>query len=157
LNTTLIDLGIVRAPVQIMFTRAAVVIGLVHVFLPFMALSILSSLERIDPAVPEAAKTLGAGSFAVHRHVIVPLATPGFAAGVTIVFSLAISAYVTPMLMGSGATDTITTLIYQQFMVTYNWHFGAALTAGLLSVTLVLLTLMLYAFARRTRSWVVPA
>ena len=70
----------------------------------------LSSLERIDPCHSEAAKTLGAKPWSVHWHVIVPLATPGFAAGVTIVFSFAVSAYVTPMLMGRGATDMITTV-----------------------------------------------
>jgi putative spermidine/putrescine transport system permease protein len=139
-----------------MFTRLAIVIGLVHVFLPFMALSILSSMERIDPAIPEAAKTLGASPFAVHRNVIIPLCVPGFAAGFTIVFSLAISAYVTPMLMGSGATDMITTLIYQQFMVVYNWHFGAALTTVLLAMTLLLLSLMLYGFSRYARPWLAP-
>jgi putative spermidine/putrescine transport system permease protein len=155
LNNALIYLGLIQQPVKIMFTRLAIVIGLVHVFLPFMALSILSSLERIDPAIPEAAKTLGASPLAVHRHVIIPLCTPGFAAGFTIVFSLAISAYVTPMLMGSGATDVITTLVYQQFMVIYNWHFGAALTTALLAVTLLLLSLTLHVLARRTRAWLV--
>lgn len=155
LNTALIYLGIIRHPLEIMFTRKAVVIGLVHVLLPFMALSILSSLERIDPAVPEAARTLGAGPLAIHRDVIIPLATPGFAAGVTIVFSFAISAYVTPMLMGRGATDMVTTVIYQQFMVVYNWHFGAALTTILLAITLLVLSLTLYVFALRTRAWLV--
>ncbi|HEY7248808.1 MAG TPA: ABC transporter permease [Xanthobacteraceae bacterium] len=153
LNTALISLGIIRQPLEIMFTRTAVVIGLVHVLLPLMALSILSSLERIDPAVPEAARTLGAGPFAVHWHVIAPLATPGFAAGVTIVFSFAISAYVIPMLMGRGATDMITTMIYQQFMVVYNWHFGSALTTVLLAVTLAGLSATLYVFSLRSRAW----
>lgn len=156
LNNALIYFGVIQQPIKIMFTRLAIVIGLVHVFLPFMALSILSSMERIDPAIPEAAKTLGAGPFAVHRNVIIPLCAPGFAAGFTIVFSLAISAYVTPMLMGSGATDMITTLIYQQFMVVYNWHFGAALTTSLLAVTLLLLSLMLYGFARYAGPWLAP-
>jgi putative spermidine/putrescine transport system permease protein len=136
-----------------MFTRTAVVIGLVHVLLPFMALSVLSSLERIDPAVPEAARTLGAGPLALHWHVIAPLAMPGFAAGVIIVFSFALSAYVTPMLMGRGATDMITTLIYQQFMTVFNWHFGSALTTVLLAVTLMVLSAALYAFSLHTRAW----
>jgi putative spermidine/putrescine transport system permease protein len=156
LNNALIYLGVIQQPIKIMFTRFAIVIGLVHVFLPFMALSILSSMERIDPAIPEAAKTLGAGPFAVHCNVIIPLCVSGFAAGFAIVFSLAISAYVTPMLMGSGATDMITTLIYQQFMVVYNWHFGAALTTSLLAMTLLLLSLMLYGFARYARPWLAP-
>ena len=153
LNTALISLGMVRHPLEIMFTRTAVVIGLVHVLLPFMALSILSSLERIDPAVPEAAKTLGAGALALHWHVIAPMAIPGFATGVTIVFSFAISAYVTPMLMGRGATDMITTVIYQQFMTVYNWHFGSTLTTVLLAVTLTVLSAALYVFSLRTRAW----
>jgi putative spermidine/putrescine transport system permease protein len=153
LNVALSSLGIIREPLEIMFTRTAVVIGLVHVLLPFMALSILSSLERIDPAVPEAARTLGAGPLATHWHVIAPMAAPGFAAGVTIVFSFAISAYVTPMLMGRGATDMITTVIYQQFMTVYNWHFGSALTTILLAVTLIVLSAALYVFSLRTRVW----
>ena len=152
-NTALISLSIIRHPLEIMFTRTAVVIGLVHVLLPFMALSILSSLERIDPAVPEAARTLGAGPLALHWHVIAPMAIPGFATGVTIVFSFAISAYVTPMLMGRGATDMITTLIYQQFMTVYNWHFGSTLTTVLLAVTLMVLSAALYVFSLRTRAW----
>jgi putative spermidine/putrescine transport system permease protein len=136
-----------------MFTRTAVVIGLVHVLLPFMALSILSSLESIDPAIPEAAKTLGAKPWSVHWLVIVPMAAPGFAAGVTIVFSFAVSAYVTPMLMGRGATDMITTVIYQQFMTVFNWHFGAALTTVLLALTLMTMSCTLYIFSVRTRAW----
>ena len=74
LNNALIYLGVVHQPVKIMFTRFAIVIGLVHVFLPFMALSVLASLERIDPAIPEAARTLGAGPVTVHRNVIIPYA-----------------------------------------------------------------------------------
>jgi putative spermidine/putrescine transport system permease protein len=155
LNTTLIALGIIEQPLEIMFTRGAVVIGLVHILLPFMALAILSSLEKIDPAVPEAARTLGAGPIAIHRLVIIPLVTPGFAAGVTIVFSFAVSAYVTPMLMGRGATDMITTVIYQQFMTVFNWHFGAALTTILLAVTILVVSTTIYALSLYTRAWLV--
>ncbi|HEV7918387.1 MAG TPA: ABC transporter permease [Solirubrobacterales bacterium] len=153
LNGALTALGVIERPLQIMFTRLALVIGLVHVFMPFMALSILSSLERIDPAIPEAARTLGAGSFAVHRDVIIPLVIPGFAAGVTMVFSLSISAYVIPILMGSSGADVVTTLIYQQFMVVFNWHFGAALTAFLLAASLSILAAVLYVSGRLTRPW----
>jgi putative spermidine/putrescine transport system permease protein len=103
--------------------------------------------------VPEAARTLGAGPLALHWHVIAPLAMPGFAAGVIIVFSFALSAYVTPMLMGRGATDMITTLIYQQFMTVFNWHFGSALTTVLLAVTLMVLSAALYVFSLHTRAW----
>jgi putative spermidine/putrescine transport system permease protein len=153
LNDLLLALGLVRSPIHIIFTRSAIVIGLLHVFLPFMALSILSSLERIDPAVSEAAKMLGAGPFALNWHVLIPLAAPGFAAGVTIVFSLSISAYVTPILMGGGGADVVTTLIFQQFMVVYNWHFGAALTMFLLATSLAILSAILYIAGRLTQAW----
>src|SRR5207248_2976373 len=75
--------------------------------------------------------------------------------GVTIVFSLAMSSYITPALMGGPDSGMITTLIYQQFVVTFNWQFGAVLVAILLAVSLVLVGATLFEFGRRTRKWMV--
>ncbi|MCK8784270.1 ABC transporter permease [Roseomonas sp. NAR14] len=152
-NAVLLRLGLVEAPLHLMFTQGAVIVGLVHVFLPFMVLSVLAAYDRIDPAIPEAAGTLGAGPFTVFRETILPLLNPGIAAGVTIVFSLAMSSYVTPALMGGSGAGVLTTLIYQQLVVTYDWHFAAALVAVLLASTLLLLGAVLYHNARRTRAW----
>ena len=136
INQALMALGLVDAPVRLMYTDFAIIIGLVHIVMPFMTLSILAALEKIDPLLAEAAATLGAPRWAVLRHVTLPLALPGIAAGTTIVFSLAISAYVTPAVLGPSGSNFITTLIYHQFTQLMNWSFGAALAALLLTLSL---------------------
>jgi putative spermidine/putrescine transport system permease protein len=152
-NKLMLSLGIIGEPLQMMYTQGAIIVGLVHVFLPFMVLSIMASLERIDPSLEEAALTLGASPLTVVRLVFLPLSLPGLAAGITIVFSLSMSAYVTPALMGGSGANMLTTLIYQQFIVVYNWHFGAALVVLLLMASLALVAVMIYTVGRRTRTW----
>jgi putative spermidine/putrescine transport system permease protein len=155
LNTLLRSIGLIDEPLHIMFTQGAVIIGLVHVFLPMMVLSILAAMDKIDPALAQAAETLGASSFVTFWKITFPLLIPGLTAGVTIVFSLAMSSYVTPALMGGRNAGMLTTLIYQQFVVTYNWHFGAALVVVLLTTSLIALALVLLESGRRTRAWLV--
>lgn len=154
INAVLLQLGLVDEPLRMMFTNGAVIVGLVHVFLPMMVLSVLASLERVDPSLPEAAHTLGAGPITTFRMVIFPLLIPGLTAGITIVFSLAMSSYITPALMGGTDSGMLTTLIYQQFAVTYNWHFGAVLVAALLATSLAILGVVLFEQGRRTRGWI---
>lgn len=153
LNTLLVGAGLLDEPLKIMYTPAAVLIGLVHVFLPFMVLSLLGSLDRIDPALGEAAGSLGASRWGTFRHVLLPLAVPGLASGSIIVFSLAMSSYVTPALMGGSRSGVLTTFIYQQFSVTMNWHFGATLVAILLGATLLVLCAILSWAGWHTRHW----
>lgn len=153
LNQALLGLGLIEAPIQIMYTAGAVIIGLVHVFVPFMALCVLTSLEKIDPKVPEAAMTFGASRWAVLHRILLPLSVPGLASGLTIVFSLSISSYVTPALMGGPRSGMLTTFIYQQFAVTLDWRFGAVLVTLLLALTLLVLTSILALAARLTAKW----
>ncbi len=153
LNTLLIWAGLIEEPLRMMYTSGAVLVGLVHVFLPFMVLALLGSLDRIEASLPEAAFTLGAGRLAVFRHVVLPLSVPGLAGGSAIVFSLAMSSYVTPALMGGSRAGVLTTFIYQQFSVTLNWHFGAALVAVLLTTTLLVLGMLIALAGRFTRGW----
>lgn len=155
INGLLRWVGLLTEPVHMMFTQGAVIAGLVHVFLPFMVLCVLAAADRIDPAIPEAAGTLGAGAFTTFREVILPLLNPGIVAGVTIVFSLSMSSYVTPALMGGPNAGVLTTLIYQQLVVTYDWHFAAALVVVLLATTLLLIGTLIYLNARGTRAWLV--
>ncbi|HEY8333856.1 MAG TPA: ABC transporter permease [Tardiphaga sp.] len=155
INSTLIWLGAISHPLSLMFNDGAVIVGLVHVFLPLMVLPISTALDRVDPNIPQAANTLGASRFVTATQVVLPLATPGIVGGITIVFSLAMSSYITPALMGGPDSGMITTLIYQQFVVTFNWQFGAVLVAILLTVSLVLVGLVLFEFTRRTRKWMV--
>lgn len=148
-NDLLRALRIVDEPIQMMFTGFAVVVGLTHIELPFMVLSILAALERIDPSMSEAAETLGASRWRTIRHVILPLSVSGIAAGTTLVFSLSISAFVTPALMGGSGTRVLTTLIYQQFVTVFNWPFGAAVAAVLLAVALGIIGVSLRVMTRR--------
>lgn len=153
LNSVLMALGLTDEPLRIMYTQPAVLIGLVHVFLPFMVLSLLGALDRIDPSLTEAAATLGASRWHVFRHVILPLSVPGLASGTIIVFSLSMSSYVTPALMGGSRSGLMTTFIYQQFSVTMNWHFGATMVAVLLAATLALLLAVVGWSRWYTRQW----
>ena len=136
INRLLLTLGAADSPVKLIYTNAAIVVGLVHITLPFMILSILAALERIDEFLPEAASTLGANPIQVLRHVILPLAVPGFAAGTTVVFCLSMSAYVTPAVLGGSGPNFITTLIYNEFITQLNWPVGAALASLLLLISL---------------------
>ena len=146
LNQALLRLGLVHAPLKLIYTDGAIVVGLVHVAIPFMTLSILAGLEQIDLVLPEAATTLGASPWAVFRHVVFPLALPGVTAGATIVFCLCLSSYVTPALLGGSGANFITTLIYDQFVTQFDWPFGATLAAALLLLCGAIVLLSFWGF-----------
>jgi putative spermidine/putrescine transport system permease protein len=152
-NNLLIHLGIIATPLRLMFTNSAIIVGLVHVFLPLMTLPILTSLDRIDRNIPEAASSLGAGALTIGIRILLPMVAPGLVSGITMVFSLSMSSYILPALMGGADSGMMTTLIYQQFVVTYNWQFGAALVAILLATSLGIVALLIFETGRRTRKW----
>jgi spermidine/putrescine transport system permease protein len=129
--------GITEAPLGILYTPAAVLIGLVYSFLPFMVLPIYASLEKLDLRLVEAAFDLGADRRRVLRRVIVPLAMPGIVAGCLLVFIPGLGAYVTPELLGGGKALMIGNLIQGQFGAARNWPFGAALAFALLAFVLL--------------------
>jgi putative spermidine/putrescine transport system permease protein len=155
INSVLIHLGIFATPRHMMFTNFAIIVGLVHVFLPLMTLPILTSLDRVDRNIPEAASSLGAGALTIGVEILLPLVIPGLVSGITMVFSLTMSSYILPALMGGADSGMITTLIYQQFVVTFNWQFGAALVAILLATSLGIVSLLIFETSRRTRKWMV--
>lgn len=148
INRMLLSLGIITSPIKLIYTNTAMVVGLTHITLPFMVLSILAALERIDASLPEAAATLGANPLRVQWNVILPLASPGFAAGTSIVFCLCLSAYVTPAMLGPSGPNFITTLIYNEFVTQLRWPIGAALATILLVVSLTVVALYLRVLAR---------
>ncbi len=136
--------GLTTAPLGVLYTPAAVLIGLVYSFLPFMVLPIYASLEKLDLRLVEAAFDLGADRRRVLRRVIVPLAMPGIVAGCLLVFIPGLGAYVTPELLGGGKALMIGNLIQGQFGAARNWPFGAALAMALLA--LVLLGMLAYSW-----------
>ena len=138
LNWSLAHVGL--GPVQLLYTEWAVIIGSVHVFLPMMVLPLSAALGKINPAVEEAARTLGASSFSVFRRVTLPLSVPGLAVGATLVFSLTASSFVTPALLGGNFAKMLGTLVEEQIMTVFDWPFGAAI-ATLLTVIVMIVNL----------------
>jgi spermidine/putrescine transport system permease protein len=132
LNSLLLQLRLIPAPLEMLYTPGAVVLGLVYTFLPFMILPIYSSVEKLDGALIEAALDLGAGPLRAFSRVIVPLTTPGIAAGVLLVFVPALGIYAVNDILGGGRVDMIGNIIENQFKAARNWPFGAALGTTLL-------------------------
>jgi putative spermidine/putrescine transport system permease protein len=115
-------------PLHLMYNAFGVVVGLVHVYLPFMVLSLLGSLETLNPDLELAARSLGARGWQAFWRVVWPLSLPGVMAGTVLVFVLAASSYVIPSLLGENAVLTMPLLIAQRVLTVFNWPSGAALS-----------------------------
>ena len=150
INNALQGIGLVSAPAQLLYTAGAVTAGLVHILVPLMILPIASVLRNVEPALEEAAMSLGASRFKVLWTVVLPLSLPGVAAGCLLVLSHAIAAFVLPALIGSDRVKLMATMIQQQVMVAGDFPQGAALAVVLVVVTFALLALSQLA-ARRLR------
>ncbi|KIC20145.1 ABC transporter permease [Leisingera sp. ANG-Vp] len=138
-NTVLMKLGLIEAPIQMMYTEFAVTLGMFYVFLPLMVLPIYASMERMDFSLVEAAYDLYASRWKVLRRVILPLIKPGAVAGSILVFVPSLGAYVTPRIMGGGKQLMLGNLIELQFGQGRNWPLGAALSITLLAIVMVAL------------------
>jgi len=145
LNTALRFLGL--PTVQLLFTDAAVLLGLVYSFLPFMILPIYVSIQKIDNSLVEGAQDLGANGFDVFRRIILPLSLPGVVSGLTMVFMPAVATFVVSNLLGGGQFILIGNLIEQQFLLVGNWHFGSAL--ALILMILIVVCNVLLSFINR--------
>lgn len=137
LNGVLQGLGIIGAPLQLLFTPAAVVVGLVYGYLPFMILPIYASVEALDRRYVEAAHDLGANDWTSFWRVIFPLTLPGVIAGSILVFIPAIGAYITPDLMGGTRGLMIGNLIQSQFGGRGNVPLGSAISMVLLALVFI--------------------
>src|SRR5882762_8347593 len=136
INASLMGVGALSQPLEIMFSEMAVIIGITAVNLPFMVLTLQSVIEGIDRSVEEAAFSLGAPPLAMFRRVLAPLAMPGILAGTILTFILAMNAYATPFLLGGPLFKMMAPLVYNQFTQQSNWPFGAAIAFVLMTVTL---------------------
>lgn len=139
-NTALHATGIIGPPLRILFTPTAVVIGLVHVFLPFMVIAILSSLLQTDRRLEEASRILGATRWQTFRSVTLPLSVPGLIGGCSLVLLMATGAIVTPLLLGGLRDRMLGTQIYTEIFQVFNFQRAAALALILLVVALALVT-----------------
>lgn len=142
INVTLQNLHIISAPLQILNTDFAVLVGLVYGFLPFMILPIYSSIERFDFRLVEAAHDLGANDWRAFWRVVFPLTLPGVFAGCILVFIPAIGAFITPDLLGGTQGLMIGNLIQGQFRGSGNWPLGSA--ASVVMMGMVMIGLLIY-------------
>jgi putative spermidine/putrescine transport system permease protein len=135
INQILLSFGLINKPLQLMYNEAGIVVGLVHIYVPFMVLTLTGVIGRIDERLEQAAENLGASPLRAFVEVTLPLSLPGILAGSLLVFALAISAYVTPILLGGFQIMTLPILIYQQISANFNIGFAAALGMVLLVIS----------------------
>jgi putative spermidine/putrescine transport system permease protein len=148
-NQALLGLGLVDAPVKLLFNFAGLLIGLTHIFLPFMVLVLVGAIQNIPRDVEDAARVLGASWLGAFLRVTLPLSAPGVLSGSILVFVLTISALVTPRLLGGPTYQVMSTLIYDEFLQRLNWPAGSA-EALLLTLIVLALVALSGRLARRT-------
>ena len=140
-NQALQTLGVVDAPVKLLFNFAGLLIGLTHIFLPFMILVLIGAIQNIPRDVEDAARVLGASWGETFMRVTLPLSAPGILSGGILVFVLTISALVTPRLLGGPTYRVMSTVIYDEFLQRLNWPAGSAQALLLTAIVLVLIVL----------------
>jgi len=139
INTALLAMHVISAPLPLLFNDGAVILGLVYGYLPFTVLPLYATLEKMDPVLLDASQDLGASPWVTLWKVVIPLARPGMFAGAILVFIPCLGAYLTPDLLGGGKTVMIGNLVQNQFTTARDWPFGAALSLLVMALVLVFL------------------
>lgn len=137
LNSFLQSAGLVNGSLGILFTRGAVIIGLIHAFFPYMVITIYLALERVDNSLLEASSSLGASKTGTFFHVVLPLSMPGVITGIMIVFVPCLGTFVEPRILGGVNGTVIGTVIEDQFFEIYGWDFGAAIAFVLFALVII--------------------
>jgi len=142
INTILSALHIIKSPLPLLYNDGAVLLGLVYSFLPFFVLPMYATLERLDPALAEAAADLGAPPWRTLWRVVIPVSKPGIIAGAVLVFIPCLGAYLTPDLLGGGKSVMLGNLVQNQFTTARDWPFGSAASLVLMLASAILLVLL---------------
>lgn len=135
-NTVLMGIGLISAPLDLLFNEFAVIVGLVYGYLPFAILPMYASIEKFDFSLLEAAADLGASGWRAFLRVMLPMTMPGVVAALVLTFVPVVGAFITPDIMGGGKVEMIGTLINRQFGVARNWPFGSAISLVLMALVL---------------------
>ena len=136
LNTVLIQMHLISTPLDLLYSNQAVLLGLVYGYLPFMVLPLYAAIERIDPALIEAAWDLYADRWSVFRRVLIPLTKPGIVAGCVLVFIPSLGAFLTPDLLGGARSMMVGNLIQHEYLVARDWPLGSALSILLMLIVM---------------------
>ncbi len=149
INQAAAGLGI--GPFQLMYNETGVMIGLVHIYMPFMVLSLLGSLQTIDPDIERAARSLGAGAWSAFWRVTWPLSLPGVTSGTVLVFVLTVSSYVIPSLLGGYKVLTLPLLVVQTVSELFDWPLGSAMALVFFAITVAIIAAYLKLMDRAMR------
>lgn len=141
-NNILIGLGLIRDPLNLIYTPGAIVLSMVYQYLPFMVLPLYASIEKLDPRLVEASFDLGAVRFTTFRRIIVPLTWPGIAAGLVLTFVPAFGNFIAPTLIGGSKQLQVGTLLAQAFLSARDWPFGSAVATVLSLIVVAALVFM---------------
>jgi spermidine/putrescine transport system permease protein len=136
-------LGLLEGPLRILDTRAAVQLGVVYNYLPLMIFPLFVALDRLDPALREASKDLGASRWTTFRKVTIPLAMPGIVAGLLLVFIPLTGDFITAAILGGAKGNMVGNMVYGRFLVAQNWAQGSAM--AILLIGMILATLGVFA------------
>ncbi len=140
-NQALMNLGVIVQPLTLVRNEIGIIVGETQLLLPYMVLSLLAVLNRSDPHLQEAAQSLGANPLRTFIHVTLPVTVPGLLSGLLMVFSLAITAFATPMILGGPKAPMLTTLLYRYVFSTYDWAAAAAVGIVLSAMAIAFVTL----------------
>jgi spermidine/putrescine transport system permease protein len=151
INSFLLAIGVIKHPLQMVYTDFAIAVGLVYTYLPFMVLPIYAAIERLDFRLVEAGFDLYANRAQVLRRIIIPIAKPGIIAGSLLVFIPSLGTYITAVLLGGGRKLMIGNLIANQFGESRNWPLGSALTMILLACVIVALLIYIRQMPKQVR------
>lgn len=147
INEGLMNAGLIDKPLELIHNSFAIIIGETHLLMPYMILSLLAVIQRIDPNLQAAAKSLGASPPIVFFRVILPMTLPGLLTGMLLVFSLAMTAFATPFLLGGTRSPLLTVLLYRYAFTLYDWSKAAAV--GVVLLILGILFVILHRWASR--------
>lgn len=146
-NQMLTGLGIVDKPLEILYTPSAMIIGMVHLFLPLIIITLVGVMENVDYELIRAAESLGASRFTALRKILFPLTIPGLIIGSVLVFVGSLTAYTTPALLG-GKERVISTFLYQNAMTLNDWYLASVIATIMIAITLIVVALMNKAAAK---------
>ncbi len=147
INTVLETVGIIDAPLNLLYTEGAVILGLVYTLLPFMILPLYATIDKLDVRYIEAAGDLGASKFKVFTYIIIPLTVPGIIAGCLLVFLPSLGLFYIPDILGGAKNLLIGNLIKDQFLLARNWPFGSAVS----NLLMIIMAFMLFAYYKSAK------
>ena len=139
INTLLIALGVIDTPLKLLYNFGAVLVGMVYALIPFMILSVYNAIAKLDPALIEAARDLGAGRWRTFWTITVPMTRAGIMAGCVLVFIPSVGLFFLSDLLGGAKTMLLGNLIKNELLTAHNWPMGAALSVVMMAATLLVI------------------